>query len=244
MKPGPRQWCLALLVAAMLHASLGIGWMLPAEDEGAETEGDTGIEIMLGDDGAANEKQPSPTAEPAPPAEPTPEVKPEPKPTPVPPKPVPPQPQPKLAQVAEPLPETPTPTDALSTVAQVAPAAAASAPPPPPQPQSGGGIAGGATTARKKSYFGELAAHLARHQRYPVEARRRKITGIVTVHFSFDQAGRIREFSVKNSSGNRLLDDEALAMLKRAQPLPPIPKELGTDLLSISLPIDFSLRRK
>lgn len=243
MKPGSRQWGLALLVAAMLHASLGIGWMLPAEDEGAETEGDTGIEIMLGDDGAANEKQPSPEAEPTPPAEPTPEVKPEPKPTPVPPKPVvtpPPQPQP--AAVTEPVPEAQAPTEAVSTAAEVAPAAAASAPP--PQPQSGGGIAGGATTAREKSYFGELAAHLARHQRYPMEARRRKITGIVTVHFSFDQAGSIREFSVKNSSGNRLLDDEALAMLKRAQPLPPIPEELDTDLLSISLPIDFSLRRK
>jgi outer membrane biosynthesis protein TonB len=33
-------------------------------------------------------------------------------------------------------------------------------------------------------------------------------------------------------------------MLKRAQPLPPIPAELEADVISINLPIDFSLIRR
>lgn len=249
MKPDSRHWALALLIATVIHASIGIGWMLPADDDGAEVSGDTGIEVMLGDDGAANQKAPAPEAEPTPRAEPPRKVEPkpvEPKPvpTPVPPRPQP-TPQPTPEPVTEPRPEAPAPTEAPSTASETATApTTAAAATPPPQPQSSSGVAGGAATARKKSYFGELAAHLARHQRYPMEARRRKITGIVTVHFRFNTQGQVQEFAVKDSSGNRLLDNEAIAMLKRAQPLPPIPAELELDMISISLPIEFSLRRK
>lgn len=252
MNLGPRHWGLALLVAALLHATAGVSLMLPAQDEGAETSDETGIEVMLGEAGAANQEAPrpetEPTPEPEPKPQPTPQPKPEPVPPPEPPKPVPqprpvPTPPPQPAPAVDPQPDEPAPTDTVSTAAEAAPATAAAAPPP-PAAQAGGGVAGAAATARKKSYFGQLAAHLARHQRYPMEARRRKITGVVMVHFRFNQQGQIQEFNVTESSGNRLLDNEAIAMLKRAQPLPAIPAELGADMLSISLPIEFSLRRR
>lgn len=242
MKLDSRHWALALLIATVMHAGMGIGWMSPAEDEGAEEAGDTGIEVMLGDEGAANEKEPSPQVETTPKVVQPSRVEPQPVPTPVPPpQPAPPRPAPP--PVPEPVPEAPTPADTLSAATETAPAPAARVPPP-PQPPSGGGVAGGTSAARQKSYLGELAAHLARHQRYPVEARRRKITGIVTLHFRFNAQGQVQAFTVTDSAGNRLLDDEAVAMLKRAQPLPPIPVELGVDMMNISLPIEFSLRRK
>lgn len=240
-----RHWPLALLTAALLHAVAAIAWMVPSDDQAGEAVSETGIEVMLGDDGSANDDMPTPEAEPEP--EPTP-VPPKPQPTP---KPVPPEPQPTppqaaapqpAAATAEPPPEAAPQPAAVSTVAEATEAAAAPAPPPPPK--SGGGVAGGATAARKQSYFGELAAHLARHQRYPVEARRRKVSGVVTLHFRFNAKGDVTEFAVTKSAGHRLLDDEAIAMLKRAQPLPPIPEELGADSINISLPIEFSLRRK
>lgn len=66
MNLGPRHWGLALLAAALLHATAGISLILPAQDEGAETSDDTGIEVMLGEAGAANQEAPRPETEPPP----------------------------------------------------------------------------------------------------------------------------------------------------------------------------------
>lgn len=97
--------------------------------------------------------------------------------------------------------------------------------------------------ASREDFISVLATHLAHHKQYPVEARRRRITGIVTVHFRFGTDGMLQDCQVIESSGNRLLDAEALAMLRRAQPLPPIPPEIGTDSMSVNLPVEFSLTR-
>lgn len=93
----------------------------------------------------------------------------------------------------------------------------------------------------REDFISQLAAHLARYKQYPVEARRRRIHGVVTVQFRVHANGMVDECSIIDSSGNRLLDAAALAMLRRAQPLPRIPPELGLDSLHINLPVEFSL---
>lgn len=132
------------------------------------------------------------------------------------------------------LPEAPSFDEAPPSTAITVRTASAS-PPAPAAPVSG------SEDKARDDFISLLASHLARHKQYPVEARRRHITGVVTVRFRIHADGRLDECSIVDSSGNRLLDAAALAMLRRAQPLPRIPPELAMDSLSINLPVEFSL---
>lgn len=124
-------------------------------------------------------------------------------------------------------PETPTP----SIQVQVAPT-----PPPPPAPPTPAAI--GET---QQSYLARLLAYLNRFKHYPPQARSARITGVVMVHFVMDKTGRITTAEINKSSGKPVLDDEALALMQRAQPLPAIPPDFGKDTINAVVPIEFSL---
>lgn len=87
-----------------------------------------------------------------------------------------------------------------------------------------------------------LLGHLERHKRYPAEARAYRQEGVVHLHFVMDRQGRVREARIDRSSGYPLLDAEALAMLKRASPLPPFPPDIEQAELRLALPLRFALR--
>lgn len=87
-----------------------------------------------------------------------------------------------------------------------------------------------------------LHLHLSKHKRYPGEARNRRVEGVVTVSFSIDGTGRITNARILKASGSPLLDDEALAMLSRASPLPAPPEAPPSGALNLSLPIQFNIR--
>lgn len=93
------------------------------------------------------------------------------------------------------------------------------------------------------NWRGLLQGHLAKYKRYPREASRRRHEGVVQVGFSIDPQGSITNSKVFKSSGSVFLDKEAIALLKRASPLPKPPAMLMGDKASISLvfPIDFNL---
>ena len=57
--------------------------------------------------------------------------------------------------------------------------------------------------------------------------------------FSIDRQGRVLTSRIVHSSGSDALDDEALALVKRAQPLPPPPAGLADDQLSFVVPIRY-----
>ena len=44
------------------------------------------------------------------------------------------------------------------------------------------------------------------------------------------------------SSGHAALDEETLALLERASPLPPPPPELGSATFEIAVPVQYRLR--
>jgi protein TonB len=94
----------------------------------------------------------------------------------------------------------------------------------------------------KQNYYAELSTWLSRHKHYPRSARRKRQEGVVEVEFVIDGNGRLLEYRIVRSSGFRLLDDEAQALLERAAPMPSIPAELEKTRLSIIAPISFSLR--
>jgi protein TonB len=88
----------------------------------------------------------------------------------------------------------------------------------------------------------DLAKHIERHQNYPKAAIARHLHGHVKLRFSIDRAGRVLVAQVVESSGSQLLDAEAMAMLKKAAPLPiPPPETPGASLTDLELPIDFKL---
>jgi periplasmic protein TonB len=174
---------------------------------------------------------PAPAAPVSPPPEPVPQAVPEPVAPPAP-QPVvalpPPKPKPAPRRV-EPAPQpAPAPSESPS---RPEPTAAPPRAPPMPPPQSAA-----------PSYQGLLLAQLERNKRYPREARMQHQEGVAILRFTLERDGRLRAFRLERSSGHRVLDDEVLAMIQRAAPLPPFPPEMTEAQLELVVPIRFSLR--
>jgi protein TonB len=83
---------------------------------------------------------------------------------------------------------------------------------------------------------------LQRAKRYPDVAREGDEQGVATVTFTMDRNGHILSASLVRSSGSPALDEEAVAMVHRADPLPPMPVELAGNMVKFTLPVTFSLR--
>ena len=103
------------------------------------------------------------------------------------------------------------------------------------------GAAGGDPGLRR-SYAAQLRQWVARHQHYPRVARARRIEGDGAVRFRIDRSGRLLYAVVARSTGHAVLDEELLAMLRRASPLPPMPPDLPGDSHEVILPAGFALR--
>ena len=87
-----------------------------------------------------------------------------------------------------------------------------------------------------------LVSHLERSKRYPSEARARGEQGVAQLAFSVDRHGGVHDARIVRSSGSELLDHETLAMVERAQPLPPPPPELPGTQIAIVVPIRYNIR--
>jgi len=82
-----------------------------------------------------------------------------------------------------------------------------------------------------------LVAQLERHKRYPPQARGK--VGETRLAFSIDRGGRVLASRIVHSSGSDALDAEALALIKRAAPLPAPPVGLPDERLSFVVPIRY-----
>jgi len=97
------------------------------------------------------------------------------------------------------------------------------------------------TGESRDSFLGRLLAQLNRFKQYPRAARQAHIEGVVMLHFVMDADGKVRSAEIAKSSGRPVLDNEALALIRRAQPLPPLPADFPTHTLDAVVPIEFSL---
>jgi len=161
-------------------------------------------------------------------------------------------------ELLEPLQKTDT-TLAATALAEPKPEERASAPRPadfkppapfttaPPRSQSSSGPvpaaprSGSSAGPVPASWVNLLFSHLMRYRQYPNAAQERHEEGVVTLGFTMDRRGHVLARHVARGSGYPALDGEALAMLARAEPLPPFPPGMPEAARSFTAPIKFSL---
>lgn len=157
---------------------------------------------------------------------------------------------------AAPIPHNPVTLPPPAPVARVSdaavPAAAASsatnAPSlvePPTTARAGASVTPGTdprTQRQEADYFALVSTHLNRRKVYPAEARRARQQGVVTVRFTVDRQGRVSDISIRRSSGHDVLDSATLDLVQRVAPLPPMPPSMTRDRVTLTLPIEYSLR--
>lgn len=81
-----------------------------------------------------------------------------------------------------------------------------------------------------------LMARLNHYKRYPSGATG---AGTTTVAFTIDRSGQVLTAHLIRSSGDPALDEEAVALPRRASPLPAPPSEVGGSTLTLAVPIRF-----
>lgn len=86
-----------------------------------------------------------------------------------------------------------------------------------------------------------IAAQLERYKHYPDLAKKRGDQGVALLRFTLDRDGNASNARIERSAGHAELDDEAIALLRRAAPLPQIPADIAANTLDIVVPVSFAL---
>jgi len=110
--------------------------------------------------------------------------------------------------------------------------------------QKGGGSGGESSAAGQGSSAGYLKGNyeyikkrVRQYLVYSPQAKRMGIQGMVTVSFTIQQDGRVRDVAVSKSSGYSLLDESALEAVRSAAPFAAPPESAR-----VIMPVQFSLR--
>jgi protein TonB len=147
------------------------------------------------------------------------------------PKPIQAKPKPVRTEVKKPVDAPPAPrTSAAPKAERQASLTSSSAP------------AGATSAAALASYNQLVAAHLQRFKQYPSNAKAAGEQGTSRLSFTLGRSGQVLGSRLAGSSGHPSLDGETLAMVRRAQPFPPMPPELKQASMSFSIPVQFSIR--
>lgn len=85
------------------------------------------------------------------------------------------------------------------------------------------------------TWRGSVMAHLNRHKRYPGGGG-----GTSSVAFTVDGSGRVLSARLIRSSGSAVLDQEAVALARRASPVPAPPPNIGRGNILLTVPVRFS----
>ena len=129
------------------------------------------------------------------------------------------------APPAKPLPVDPGPPVKQTTAPVSKPA------PPAPQVSSG-----------KPTWQGLVLGALDKVKRYPRDAHFARQQGVPYIRFTMDRQGKVLSVSLERSSGVHSLDREALALPKRAQPLPKPPEDVKGETIELVVPVEFFMR--
>jgi protein TonB len=195
-------------------------------------------EVPPGPQQELSEPPPPEPAEPIqPPAPPTvaPEVA-----VPVPPKPRPTPPKPP-ERIVHREPPAPRPDKKPPAVATTAPPRV-EAPPAPVVAAPAPGHTAASSSNAIPTWQGLLLSRLEQLKRYPSAAQFNRDQGVAYLRFAMDRQGRVLSASIDRSSGFALLDQETLALIHRAEPLPPPPPQVPGNPIVLTVPVRFFLK--
>jgi TonB family protein len=85
-----------------------------------------------------------------------------------------------------------------------------------------------------------LAAHFNKHKRYPADRSRQSAQNLV--RFVLDRTRHILSATILRGSGDRSFDEAALAMMRRADPVPQPPPLVADEGLSFTMPVIFRVK--
>lgn len=98
---------------------------------------------------------------------------------------------------------------------------------------------GASSSVSPARWQARVASHLERRKRYPSAARKQGQQGTAQVRFTIDGSGNVQSVALVRSSGVPLLDEEVVALVRRASPVPAPPPGVNR---TIVVPIRFSMR--
>ena len=87
----------------------------------------------------------------------------------------------------------------------------------------------------------QVVALLERNKRYPPAARAKGDKGTAQLSFSLDRQGKVTTARITKSSGSGALDQEALDLVRRAQPFPAPPATLTGAQVDLTVPVRFNM---
>ncbi|MGN6311416.1 MAG: energy transducer TonB family protein [Xanthobacteraceae bacterium] len=158
-----------------------------------------------------------------------------------PPPPEPPKPEPPKEAEHKPKPPPKKPVERKKPREHADHAAPRNTAPPPAQRAERAAAAAGAgassSAAAAASWRSELMAHLNRYKRFPSGAGS---GGVATIAFTINRSGQVTGSRLLRSSGDSVLDAEAVALPRRASPVPAPPPGTGGSSIGLAVPIRFS----
>ena len=98
------------------------------------------------------------------------------------------------------------------------------------------------TRRMRAAWQKKLVAHLERHKRYPSEGSHKNAE--IKVEFTLDRLGHVLSVKVIEGSGDPALDEAALAMVRRSDPVPKPPPLVADIGLTFTLPLHFNVKGK
>lgn len=132
------------------------------------------------------------------------------------------------------------------------PPAAETSPPPPPQetttpaktapaPVESAVYRGVDVPARLSGYASVVQRRISENLTYPAEAKDAAFEGTVKLRLHLSYNGELLEAGVEDSSGYKMLDDDALLAARKSSPYPPLPPSLDAEEIWVEIPILYRI---
>lgn len=154
--------------------------------------------------------------------------------------PSPPKPEPvKVAPVEKPAPTKPKVLRPDARKPSDAPPAPRTSAPPRAEREAplASAVNAGSVASAMATYYQRVRAHLMRFHQYPTSANGQR--GTVKVSFTLGRSGQVLSSRLGGSSGVAVLDAQAMAMVRQAQPFPPVPSEITYGTVPINIGVAF-----
>jgi protein TonB len=100
------------------------------------------------------------------------------------------------------------------------------------------------TNERTTDFYNDIHKRLGWYMRYPLLAQVRGMEGDVMVSATLDSSGKLVSSYIKESSGNKVIDQGGIDTVENASPFKAPPPELLTDnKVELIIPIVFKLTK-